>query len=119
MQDYQKLIVWQKSHEMTLLVYKLTKNFPKEETFGIASQLRRAASSIPANLAEGCGRLHQNDMSRFFQIALGSANEVSYFILLSFELGYLNKSDYDFLSGISAEIKAMLIALVKKSRVTS
>jgi four helix bundle protein len=76
MQDFKNLKVWEKSHELTLLIYKRTISFPKEEIYGITSQIRRASSSIPANIAEGCGRYSKEDVARFFQIALGSARGI-------------------------------------------
>ena len=88
MQNYKELKVWAKSHEFTLKVYEITKQFPREEINGITSQMRRAASSIPANIAEGCGKFTQLDLARYLNIALGSANESEYFILLSKDLSY-------------------------------
>ncbi len=78
MQNYKDLKVWQKAHALTLIVYKITRCFPKEETFGITSQMRRASVSIPANIAEGCGRMTRPDIANFFQIALGSLHELEY-----------------------------------------
>jgi four helix bundle protein len=74
--DFKTLQVWSKSHELTLSVYKATATFPRDELYGLASQMRRAASSIPANIAEGCGRNGNAELSRFFQIAMGSASEL-------------------------------------------
>jgi four helix bundle protein len=73
MKDFRDLKVWQKSHELTLLIYRSTKNFPKEELYGLTSQIRRSSSSIPTNIAEGCGRQTNAEFSRFLQIAFGSA----------------------------------------------
>ena len=73
MKDFQRLKVWEKAHQLTLTLYKETKSFPKEELFGLTSQIRRSASSIPANLAEGCGRDSEKELARFIQIAQGSA----------------------------------------------
>ena len=89
MKDYRELQVWQLGHALTLEIYATTKSFPKDELFGLTSQMRRAASSIPANIAEGCGRDGDAELKRFLIIALGSACELDYFILLSAELGYL------------------------------
>jgi four helix bundle protein len=91
MKDFRRLLVWEKSHRFTLTVYAASKSFPKEQLFGITSQLRRASSSVPINIAEGCGRGSDADFGRFLQIALGSASETEYLILLSHELGYLSK----------------------------
>jgi four helix bundle protein len=76
MRNFRELKVWEKAHELTLLVYRNTKSFPKEELYGLTSQIRRACSSIPANIAEGCGRQTEKDFSRFLQIAFGSASEL-------------------------------------------
>lgn len=94
MQNYKDLKVWSKSHDLTLRVYSSTKSFPKDEIYALTSQLRRASSSIPANIAEGCGKNTANDFARFLNISLGSANETDYFILLSKDLGYLSVEDY-------------------------
>lgn len=116
MQDYKNLQVWQKAHILVLELYKLTQVLPKEETFGIKSQLRRAAVSIPANLAEGCGKITSKDTANFFQIALGSLHETEYYILLSKDLAYISLADYEFATQSINEVKAMLISLIKKTR---
>ncbi len=116
MQDYKNLLVWQKAHILVLELYKLTQVLPKEETFGIKSQLRRAAVSIPANLAEGCGKITSKDTANFFQIALGSLHETEYYILLSKDLAYISLADYEFAIQLINEVKAMLISLIKKTR---
>jgi four helix bundle protein len=116
MQDYKNLLVWQKAHILVLELYKLTQVLPKEETFGIKSQLRRAAVSIPANLAEGCGKITSKDTANFFQIALGSLHETEYYILLSKDLAYISLADYEFATQLINEVKAMLISLIKKTR---
>lgn len=90
MQNYKDLKVWQKAHQLTLNVYKESKHFPKEELYSLTNQLRRASSSIPANIAEGCGKNTSGDFANFLNIALGSANEAEYFILLSKDLEYLS-----------------------------
>lgn len=90
---YSDLLVWQKSHSLVLDVYKMTKQFPKEEIFGLTSQLRRAVISIPANIAEGFARTGIKDKLRFYNIAAGSLNEVNYFLILSQDLGYAPISD--------------------------
>ena len=114
MKDYRALQVWQRSHQLTLTVYALTKRFPKEELFGLVSQLRRACSSIPANLAEGCGRESDAELKRFVGIAHGSASELEYFLLLSNELGYISGTEHAPLANEVAELKKMLGALVRK-----
>ena len=87
MKDFRELKVWEKGHQLTLTSYKLTSQFPKHELFGLMSQIRRCSSSIPANIAEGCGRLGNAELHRFLQIACGSANELEYPFLLARDLG--------------------------------
>lgn len=116
MQNYKDLKVWEKAHLFTLEVYKATKCFPKEEMYGLTSQLRRASSSIAANIAEGCGKNTKNDFARFLNISLGSANEAEYFILLSKELGFISNEEYEILFKQVNEVKAMLIVLISKVR---
>lgn len=79
MQNYKELKVWEKSHQLVLEIYSITARFPKEEIFGVTSQIRRAATAIPANIAEGCGKKSQLDFANFLNISLGSANEIDYF----------------------------------------
>ena len=88
--QFTELIVWQKAHQFVLDVYKLTKGFPKEELFGLTSQFRRAAVSIPANIAEGYRKRGKNDKVRFFNISEGSLEECKYYLMLSKDLGYVN-----------------------------
>ncbi len=116
MQNFKDLIVWKKAHENALLVYNSTKGFPKDELFGITSQIRRAAVSIPTNVAEGCGKFTKKDFANFLQIAFGSAQEVEYLSLLSFELDYFNKIQFQKIESTNNEVKAMLISLIKKVR---
>jgi len=113
MKDFRTLQVWQKSHSLTIELYKESLFFPKEEMYGITSQLRRAISSVPTNLAEGCGRGSDKDFSRFVQIAMGSASEVEYLILLCGDLNYLNKDVAEKYIESVNEIKKMLVALIK------
>jgi four helix bundle protein len=116
MQNYKDLKVWDKAHQLTLQVYKATKTFPKDELYSLTNQLRRAISSIPANIAEGCGKKSQNDLANFLNIALGSANEAEYFLLLSKDLEYLPLDQYVILYDKVNEVKAMLISLINKVR---
>ncbi len=116
MQNYKDLIVWQKAHENVLLIYSLTKGFPNQEQFGITSQIRRAAVSIPTNIAEGTGKSSKKDFANYLQSALGSTQEVEYLLLLSNELGYINKDQYLKINSLTNEVKAMLISLIKKVR---
>src|SRR5437667_4861879 len=95
---FKELKVWQKAHEMTVAVYGITRTFPREELYGLTSQLRRSASSIGANIAEGCGRRSDGEMARFLQIARGSASEIEYHVLLARDLRYLREEEYHQLS---------------------
>ena len=118
MQNYKDLKVWEKAHQFTLEVYGATKQFPKEEIYCLTNQLRRAAFSIPANIAEGCGKNSQAEFAHFLNISLGSANEAEYFLILSKDLKYLDQNIFDTLVRSINEIKAMLIALISKVRST-
>ena len=92
--SFEKLEVWKDSKDLVKKVYRLTERFPKTETYGLLSQMRRAAISISSNLAEGCGRTHQNDQAHFFQIAYSSAIELLNQVIICFELNYFSDSDY-------------------------
>jgi four helix bundle protein len=96
--NYRELRVWQEAHEMTLQIYRASNSFPEDELYGLRSQLRRAASSIGANLAEGCGRQSSADFGRFVRMAMGSASELDYHVLLAADLGYIERKQ---LSGSS------------------
>ncbi|MCL6217172.1 four helix bundle protein [Zunongwangia pacifica] len=113
MKNYKKYLVWQKSHQLTLEVYKLSAKYPKEETFNLVSQIKRSSSSIPTNIAEGCGRKSDKDFSRFLYISFGSANELEYQMLLSKDLNFISAEDYENLQLQTEEIKKMLSALIK------
>src|SRR5690348_6170447 len=104
MQNYKDLKVWEKAHRLTVKIYNATKSFPKEELYSLTNQLRRAASSIPANVAEGCGKNSQRDFANFLNIALGSANEAEYFLILSKDLEYLVESEFESLSAEVNEV---------------
>lgn len=116
MQDYKKLIVWQKAHQNVLDVYKLTINFPKEEVYGITSQIRRAIVSVSNNIVEGTGKFSDKDFANFLQTALGSCQESEYLIMLSYQLKFIDKKNYDTMNAQIGEVKAMLISLIKKLR---
>jgi four helix bundle protein len=116
MQDYRKLVVWQKAHKLVLLIYQITRSFPKEERFNLTSQVRRSTTSIPTNIVEGCGKYTQLDFANFLQVALGSAQETEYLCFLSHELNYLDNRNYETMSHDIGVVKAMLIALIKKIR---
>jgi four helix bundle protein len=112
--DFRELKVWERAHQMTLLAYKLTDRFPRHELFGLASQIRRCSSSIPANIAEGCGRVGNSEFHRFLQIACGSANELEYHFLLAKDLGFLAEPDYLAVQRQLLDLKRMLVALTRK-----
>jgi four helix bundle protein len=114
MQDFRNLIVWQRAHELVLGVYRATRMFPKEELFCLTSQLRRACISIPSNIAEGCGRGGDAEFCRFLQIAMGSACEAEYQLLLARDLTYVNEQDYETVNGLTVEVKRMLASLIQK-----
>jgi len=114
MQDYKKLTVWKRAHELTFSVYRVSSKFPKEELYGLTSQIRRACISISSNIAEGCGKDSGAELNRFLQIALGSAFEVEDQLLLSKELSFLESAEYEELNMHVIEIKKMLTALIEK-----
>jgi four helix bundle protein len=107
MRNFKDLEVWEEAHKIALTIYKLTKNFPKEEVYGITSQLRRSGLSVPTNIAEGCGRGSQAELKRFCDIVMGSASEVEYLLLFCRDLGLIEESSY-------SEINEQLITLKKR-----
>ena len=109
MRDFHKLGIWQRSHQLTLDVYKVSQAFPKDELFGLTSQIRRAASSVPTNIAEGCGRASNKDFAHFLQIAIGSASEVEYELLLAHDLEYINDESFNKLTSETIAIRKMII----------
>ena len=119
MRDFHQLSVWQKSHQFTLDVYTLSRAYPKEELFGLTSQIRRSSSSIATNIAEGCGRGSDADFGRFLQMAMGSASESEYQILLSFDLNYIDENQYKQMNAKVIEIKRMLSSLISKTKADS
>src|SRR5208282_1202656 len=114
MEDFKNLKVWTKAHELTLAVYRRTRMFPKEEMYGITSQLRRADASIGANIAEGCGRRSDGEMKRFLQIARGSASELEYHFLLARDLQLLDNDEFRNLESKVLEVQRMLASLVQR-----
>ncbi|MFN2515370.1 MAG: four helix bundle protein [Pyrinomonadaceae bacterium] len=114
MRDFREIKVWAKAHLLTLEIYKATATFPREEIYGLTSQLRRSAASVPANIAEGFGRGGNAELARFLQIGMGSASEVEYHILLARDLNLLTKKIYDDLDVRIVEVKRMLAALLMK-----
>ena len=114
MRDFKRLQVWEKSHCLALLIYRATVRFPKEELYGLTSQIRRSCSSIPANIAEGCGRSGDAELARFLHIASGSASELDYHLLLAKDLGLLPPPEYDHLSSELTGVRKMLNAFLQK-----
>jgi len=114
MKDFRRLKVWQKAHLLALRVYEVTRKFPKDEQYGLISQMRRSSSSIPRNIAEGCGRGGDAEFARFLQIGMGSASELEYDLLLSHDLKYIDLDEYESLSHDTAEVKRMLAPLILK-----
>ena len=118
MQDFKKLRVWQKAHDLALAVYRATRTFPKDELFGITGQLRRCSSSISANIAEGCGRNGAPELARFLHIAMGSASELESHLLLALDLNLLSGPAHTQLSADVVSVKRMLTVLIQKLRLT-
>ena len=116
MRDFRTLKVWHKAHELTIAVYKASADFPKAEIYGLTGQLRRASASIAANLAEGCGRSGDAELARFVQIAMGSASEAEYHLLLASDLGFLEESEHKQLDDRVTEIKRMLTSFLQTLR---
>jgi len=119
MKDFRSLDVWKKSHELVLAIYRVTAAFPKNELYGLISQIRRAAASIPANIAEGCGRTGDAELARFLTIAMGSASELEYHLLLSRDLNFLTVDTHETLTTQTVEIKRMLTSLIQKLKAES
>lgn len=116
MRDFRQLRVWEDAHGLTLGIYWITKDFPKEELFALTNQMRRASSSIPTNIAEGCGRETRKDYAHFLQIALGSSFELDYQIFLAKDLKYIDEKKYLELNDKVDKIKRQLAILIKKIR---
>ncbi|MGA2422499.1 MAG: four helix bundle protein [Terriglobales bacterium] len=119
MQSFRNLRVWEKSHQLTLDVYTSSKAFPRDEMFGLTSQMRRASASIGMNIAEGCCRKGDTEMARFLQIAMGSASELEYQFLLAHDLDYLHNPAYERLTAQVEEVKKMLSSLMKKVKASN
>ena len=116
MKDFRQLKAWEKSHKLALAIYKATKEFPKEELYGLISQIRRSRMSIPTNIAEGCGRNTDADFARFLQMAMGSASETEYQLILARDLEFLPKESYEKLHNDAVEVKRMLASLLRTIR---
>ncbi len=114
MKDFRRLKVWEKVHLLTLDIYRVTAHFPREETYGLTSQMRRCSASMGANIAEGCGKQGNNELHRFLYIASGSASELDYHLLLARDLMYLAEIDYQRIDKKLVEARRMLTALLQK-----
>lgn len=115
-QDFRRLAVWERGHELVLLVYRSTAKVPERRFPGLVSQLRRAASSVPANIAEGCGHGTQREFGRFLQMALASAHELHYHLQLAHDLEMLPGPEYARLDARAEQLKQMLTALLRRVR---
>jgi len=114
MEDFKNLKVWVKAHQLTLAIYQITGRFPRDEIYGLTSQIRRAAASIGANIAEGCGRRSDPEMKRFVQIARGSASELEYHLLLAKDLQHLTVDEFNDLDAKVLEVQRMLASLTHR-----
>lgn len=114
MKNFRELKVWEKGHELTMAVYRATARFPNEERYGLTSQIRRSSVSVPANIAEGCGRGSDAELARFLQIAAGSASELEYHLLLANQLEMLDAPEHGRLAKQVTEVKRMLTSFIKK-----
>ena len=113
MRDYRRYEVWRKSYAVTLALYRLTRKFPADERFGLTSQMRRAAVSIPSNFAEGMSRRSERDRARFVYMAVGSANELEVQLELSADLDYLGRDSYKSIRDQLREVRRMLVGLIR------
>jgi four helix bundle protein len=116
MRDHTKLRAFELADEVAVLIYEITKDFPKEEMFGLTAQMRKAAVSIPSNIVEGCTRSSQADYLRFLEIAFGSLRELHYQTRLSNRLGYIRNHDYPGCEGKLSEAGKVLAALIRSLR---
>lgn len=116
MGDYRKLKVWERSHRLTLGVYRVTASFPQSELYGLTNQIRRSTYSIPSNIAGGCGRNGDAELARFLDIAMGSANELDYHLLRAHDLGLLVPTDHQRLAHEIGEVNNMLAAFALRLR---
>ena len=114
MKDFRDLQVWNKAHQLTLGSYMATQTFPRQEIYGLTSQIRRCAASIAANMAEGCGKRGNAEFGRFLGIAIGSASELEYHFLLAHDLNFLEDHAHQELHRATVEVKRMLAALIRK-----
>ncbi|HKL32689.1 MAG TPA: four helix bundle protein [Tangfeifania sp.] len=119
MHRFKELKVWQKGRELVKDIYKTTHNFPKDELFGITSQMRRSAISIPANIAEGCGRNTGNDLNRFLDIANGSSFELETLVILCLDLDFISQNEFEFFDAKLNEIQRMIYGFKKSTQANS
>lgn len=113
-QDTSKLIAWQKSHEFVLMIYKISQDFPKEEMYGLTSQIRRAAVSVPSNIIEGRARGYGAETKRFYMIARASLEEAKYQVLLARDLGYVSNDVYNQVNSFADEAGRLLGGMIKR-----
>lgn len=114
MRDFKKLEVWGEAHKMTLQIYQLSQKFPKEEIYGLTNQIRRASASVPTNIAEGCGRSSQEQLKWFCDVAMGSASEVEYQLLLAKDLQYIDGEEYQMINEKYVVLKKRLNAFIQR-----
>jgi four helix bundle protein len=114
MQDFKKLLVWQKAHELALLTYRLTADFPRDEIFGLRNSLRKTSVDIPAFIAEGCGKLTNSESARAIVGAVALANRLEYYSIMARDLGMLSDDGYDTEVGVVVEVRKMLSGFAKK-----
>jgi four helix bundle protein len=116
MRNFRGLVVWQRAHQLTLQIYRASAAFPAAERYGLTSQLRRAASSVGANIAEGCGHRSDREVGRYLQLALASASELEYHLVLAEDLGFLSATDASPLIEKTIEVKRMLTSMTSRLR---
>ena len=113
---FRDLLIWQKGMQLVKAIYKLTSSFPKSEDYNLSSQMKRAAISIPSNIAEGFGRSTKKDFQRFLYIALGSIFELQTQIIISYEQDYINQQQYDLINESTREVERMLCSFMDSNR---
>lgn len=119
MKDFRTLKVWEKAHTLTLAIYKATEKFPKQELYALINQIQRAAVSVPTNIAEGCGKDSDAELKRYFVIAMGSASELEYLLLLARDLKYLPEDSHQILNSDLTEVRRMLNAFIQKLKTST
>ena len=114
--SFKDLIVWQKSHQLTLAIYRCVKNFPRYEEFGLSSQMRRSSSSVPSVIAEGFKRKSSKDSCHFYNLAQSSLEELKYQLILARDLEYIKKEDFKYMNGLAEEVSKMLYGWIKTQK---